>query len=163
MRPLARAVVQAGLVSKDALIELRRWGLPVEVQEVEPIGNLDEVVSIIRDALEDGSQVRIQESDLDVLRRFLDPEGQQQGHLRVKSPSGTTSFPVVFCLTKMGEYVLPWKSESIFDMLTFGDSFLRYDDEQGKEQVVYFMDVRASYFGDQRAFMICTPEKPDEC
>ncbi len=161
MRPLGKAVIRAGLVDKVSLTELQRWGLPVEVEEVDPIDSLEEVVTVIREALESGDQVRIQESDLDVLRQFLDPEHQRQGQLIVKGEGSRGNFPVQFCITKLGEYVLPWKSESILDMMILGDSSLRFE-EGGKERVVYFMDVRESYFGERRTFMICTPETPDE-
>lgn len=158
MRPLAKAVVRSGLVSKAALDELQRWGLPVEVEEVDPIEDIEEVVAVLREALEGSEQVRIQESDLDVLRQFLDPRQQRQGRLALQSESGSkTSFSIQYCTTKMGEYVLPWKSESIRDIILFGGAVLTRD----TGAAVALMDVRESYLGQQRAFMICTPETPN--
>jgi hypothetical protein len=162
MRPLAKAVIKAGLVSLDSLAELRRWGVAVEVQEVQPIEDLDEVVTILREALEGSEQVRLQEADIDVLRRFLDPDRQRKGNLTVKGEGTSSTFPITFCVTRMGEYAMPWKSESIRDMMILGDSFLRFTDSEGKEHTVYFMDSRESYFGERCTFMICTPETSNE-
>jgi len=159
MRPLGKAVVRTGLVSKDALLELRRWGLPVEIaeEEVPPIEDLETVVTVIREALDGSEQVRIQESDIDILRRFLDPKYQRRGTLTVKDGKARTSFEVSFCLTPMGEFVVPWKSEAIRDMVLMGESFIRFED-RGEEKKVHFLDARDYYFGNQRAFMVCTPE-----
>ena len=162
MRPLGKAVIKAGLVSKDTLAELRRWGVAVEVQEVKPIEDLEEVVGLLRQALEGSEQVRLQEADLDVLRRFLDPGHQRQGRLTVKGEGSSSTFPITYCVTHMGEYAMPWKSESIRDMMILGDSFLRFDGEDGEERTIYFMDARESYFGEKCTFMICTPETPNE-
>ena len=162
MRPLAKAVIKAGLVSKDSLAELRRWGVAVEVQEVEPLDDLDEVVVILRNALEGSEQVRLQEADIDVLRRFLDPVHQRRGRLTVKDEGASSTFQVTFCVTCMGEYAIPWKSEGIRDMITFGNSFLRFEGEDGEEKTVHFMDARESYFGERCTFMICSPETPNE-
>jgi len=159
MRPLITAVLKAGLVPTEALTELQRWGLPVEFADeknAEPIDDLDQVVAIVRDALESGEQVRLQDTDLDVLKRFLDPESLQQGRLTVKDENARSTFKVVFCLTPMGDYVIPWKSEGVRDMIIDGEGVLRYE-EDGKKREVYFVDVRDLFFGDHRAFMVCSP------
>lgn len=161
MKPLGVAVIRTGLVTPEALAELQRWGLPVDIREgakVEMVNDLDKAVAVIRDALEGADQVRIQESDLDLLRRFLEPEHQRQGRLTVKDGKSRTTLTVPFCVGPMGEYVIPWKSEGIMDMVLEGESFLRFD-ENGLERTVHFIDVRESFLGNQRTFMVCTPEE----
>lgn len=160
MRPLVTAILKTGLVSPEALAELQRWGLPVDFtgeSEVEQVQDRDRVIAIIRDALESGDQVRLQDTDLDVLRRFLDPEYQREGRLTVRDDKTRSTFKVIFCRTPMGEYVVPWKSEAVRDMIIDGEGVLRYE-EDGKKHEVYLTDVRDLFFGDHRAFMVCTPE-----
>lgn len=160
MKPLGVAALKTGMVSMEALAELRRWGLPLDIRDEEEIGavdNFDDAIRLIRDALEGRDQVQIQESDLDLLRRFLDPVHQRMGKLTVKDGGNKTTIEVPFCTTLMGEYVLPWKSEGVRDMMTLGESTLRYE-EDGVTKTVYLMDVRESYFGNQRTFMVCTAE-----
>ena len=55
MRPIATAVVRTGVVSKEVLTEMQKWGLPVDFvveEEVPIIHEAQQVVNIIRDALE---------------------------------------------------------------------------------------------------------------
>jgi len=160
MKPLGVAALKTGMVSMEALAEMRRWGLPLDIRDEEEIGmvdNIDDALRLIRDALEGRDQVQIQESDLDLLRRFLDPTHQQMGKLMVKDENNKTTFDIPFCTTLMGEFVLPWKSEGIRDMMTMGESTLRYE-ENGVTKTVCIIDVRESYFGNQRTFMVCTVE-----
>jgi hypothetical protein len=159
MRPLVTAVLKTGLVPTEALTELQRWGLPVEFADeknAEPINDLNQVVNIIRDALESGEQVRLQDTDLDVLKRFLDPESLQQGRLTVKDDESRSTFKVVFCITPMGDYIIPWKSEGVRDMIIDGEGVLRYE-EGAEKREVHFVAVRDLFFGDHRAFMVCSP------
>lgn len=160
MRPITYAVVKAGLVSEGALAELKRWGMPVEVMPVDESEIIDDpkkIVEIIQEALESHAQVRVQDTDLDILHRFLDPSYQREGKLVIAPRSTDASFRTLFCFTAMGEVAIPWRSESIYDLMTDGDTYFAWTDNAGTQRKSYFSDVRELFVGDRKAFMVCTP------
>ncbi len=164
MRPIAFAVARAGLVPPEVMQEIRRWGLPVELLSVEDkdvLTNPKQVVDLIQRALEDVDQVQISETDLDLLTRYLDPAYRQEGTLVVKHDDQKTSVKVNFSTTPLGEYAIPWMSESIVDFLTNGQTYLRFK-LNGANERVKFSNVREVFFGETKAFMVCTPGEADE-
>jgi hypothetical protein len=46
-------------------------------------------------------------------------------------------------------------SESIAEMMTNGETYLRFKNVEGQNEHIKFMDVREVFFGDQKAFMVC--------
>jgi hypothetical protein len=110
----------------------------------------------IRRAIDSEGYVLTRETDLEVLRHYL--SGQQQGLLHVevfhKDPTieSSADIPVVFARTPLGEYIVPWASESIADEMTNGITYLTTSG--GKVQ---FSSVRELFFGDHKAFMVCEP------
>ncbi len=158
MRPIAYAVVRTGVIPKEALAELQKWGLPVDLiaeEKVATIHDPEQVVHIIRDALEASDQVMLRDTDLDIIKRFLNPEFRREGklHLKYEDEKGTTK--VIFSRGSLKEYIIPYRSDSIVDMMTNGESCLKYKDDEGNNQTVYFSDVRELFIGDRKAFMIC--------
>jgi hypothetical protein len=89
------------------------------------------------------------------LTRFLDANNRSSGTLVIKVDGSRSSIPLAFCRTILGEFVIPWKSESIYDLMISGDTYLRYK-EDGKTVKAYFTDVREVFFGETKAFMVCT-------
>ena len=161
MRPVAVAVIRAGLVPEEVLAEFKRWKLPISVVVEEPKDVLQDpkqIVNVIRDALESAEQVHVRDTDLDILQRFLDPQYQRMGKLIIKDGDEKATAKVNFCLTPLGEYTIPWRSDSIFDLMTNGETHLRYSDPDGTSHSVHFSDVREVFIGDRKAFMVCTPE-----
>ena len=159
MRPITVAVVRAGLVSEGALAELRRWGLPVDVMpidEADIVTDLPKIVEIIQAALESHDQVRMQDTDLDIVKRFLSPEWQREGKLNVVADGTSGSFKTLFCFTVMGEVALPWRSEAVYDLMTNGETTFTWVDNEGKTRKEFFVDTRELFIGDRKAFMICT-------
>lgn len=158
MKPIAVAVVRAGLVDSDVLAEFKRWKLPVQlVEEDQVLSNPRQIVDLIQNALEGEEQVRINETDLDLLVRYLDPRHRKEGTLIIKTEEGKSSFKVTFCVTTMGEYAIPWVSESISDLILREGSYLRFKNLEGENEKVTFMDVREVFFGDHKSFMVCVP------
>lgn len=158
MRPIATAIVRTGVVSKKALVEMQRWGLPVDLvaeERVIDIHEAQQVVNIIRDALEDSDQVMVRDTDLDLLKTWIDSNNQREGRLHIKEGDQKTSFKVIFCRGPLKEFVIPYRSDSIIDLLTNGESYLKYTDDEGNKQTVYFSDVKEFYIGESKAFMIC--------
>jgi hypothetical protein len=161
MRPIAYTMMQTGILSPDFLQELKRWGLPIEPPK-NPIvlRDVEQVITMIRQALEGFDQVALRETDLDLLSRFLNPEHQKRGTL-VMSEEGNAASKVTsridYCTTLFGEFVFPWLSEDISDLITNGLTYLRFNTEEGVTKKVKFCDAREVFFGAQKLFMVCKP------
>jgi hypothetical protein len=165
MRPLSVAIVRAGLIPDDALGELKRWGLPVEfVTEKEPLQTPEAVANVIMDALESEDQVRMRDTDFDVLKRYLDPANTIQAKLHLDNGEGEKSTAKIrVCKTRMNDFAIPWRGETISDLLTNGHTYLSYEEgEDGPgdgiikvKHKIFFSDVEEMYLGEHKAFMIC--------
>lgn len=157
-KPVSVAVIESGLIPDEVLAEMTRWGLPlVTVDESQVARSPEQVVRRIQEALEGEDVIRLRDTDLDMIRYYLTE--QKPGRLHVEE----TSFDVFFCRTKLGEYVIPWKSESIQDMMVDPKTYLSFSEKTDGASVrhkVFFSDVRELYFGDTKAFMVC--EKLEE-
>jgi hypothetical protein len=152
MTKLGEAVVLAGAVDNRALNELQRWRLPVEPPDGQTMsGTADEAVAMVRAALESREQVDMRETDLDMLRKYM--EGRQRGRLVVidERTEERVGIDVQYYLTPTGDYVLPYTEEDdVVDRLTNGVSYLKV--KQGR---VFFSDVKQLYFGQHKYFLSC--------
>jgi len=163
MRPLGKAAIRAGLIDDDALREMQRWRMvpQLEDEDLEPVGSVEEAVQLIQDALEAEEQVRLQSTDLDVLRHYLEPKNQRRGRLVIVNHETDTrgSKNITFCITPSRGYAIPWTSETVEELMTNGFTYLSYKEEgDEKPRRVYFTSVDELYFGDIKAFMVCAAE-----
>lgn len=160
MSDLSKAVVLSGALDANMLKELTRWKLPgVTLPAEGQFTTPEEAVEAIEEAMTGRELVEVRVTDLDVLKCYL--QSRKDGKLRiVNDERGTSgSWPVVFGVIKRPrhtDYILPWNSDSIEALLTNGQSYLL----DGKKKV-YFSLVTELYFGDQKAFILCTPAKED--
>ena len=165
MKPLTLAVMRAGLIEPSVISECQRWGIIPRGVQVEVEENPDLAIEGIQQALDAEDQVRVQMTDLDLLHFYLDKKNQRTGSLTVITEPGNlahkTTKTVVYAtrifsrtLSKRPDrqYIIPWVSESIIDIMTNGLTYLRTEDKKR----VYFGDVTELYFGDAKAFMVCT-------
>lgn len=157
MTKVSKAVVEAGLVDEETLREMRRWGLPVP--EVSPSADLQDqeaVLAHVREAIESPTHVRVEETELDLMNRYLDQRYQKQGRLILKEGKRHQTISVAFCLTLLGEYAIPWTDADSPDVLANGETHLKWEDEAtGTKHDVYFSHVREVSFGDRKAFAVC--------
>lgn len=162
MRPIANAVVQAGLIDDSVLDEMARWGIHITaVPDQGILSNAQSVVDHIREAIEGEDQVRIDETDLDILRRYLDRKQQKTGRLILRDEDKhQTTMKVNFCLTEMGEYAIPWTDGEVPTLLINGESHLKWNDGE-KERDIYFFSLRELYYGSRKAFVVCAPSHED--
>lgn len=164
MRPLAEAAIEAGLIDDETLAQFRRWGMvPKELapKQMTP----DEAIEAIQDALDAEEQVRLQTTDLDLLHEYMDPEKQTRGQLVLINSStdqrGTKTVTFVIRSSRLREkkgeveYIIPWFSDSITEMLTNSKSYLRWNDGE-KSRRVYMVEAEDLYFGDIKMFLVCT-------
>jgi hypothetical protein len=148
---ISDVVVSAGLVEPSQLQEYARWGMRMDAPD-KPVESLDEVLQALHEALEGEEQVEVRETNMDVLKQYLASQKKGKLHLHASAES-TADIEVVFgkmALTE--EYLIPWQANSVEAMMTNGRSYLV--DERRR---IYFSAVRELYFGDTKAFMVCTP------
>lgn len=159
MSKIAKVLAEAGALDFAMVSELMRWGLPAGIPSgaLQDATTPEEAADGIREVIESAGNVEIRNTDLDVLRRFM--HARQEGRMYMKDPSTGQrgNFKVDFCLTKLGEYVFPWRGESIMDLMLGGNAYLKVDDKR-----IYFMDVRELFFGDHKAFMVCEPSGEED-
>jgi len=146
---MIEAVLKTGLISKETLAEMKRFSpvIPTDAETEEP-KDLDTCATIIATAIESEGYVVVRETDLDALKQYF--ETSTAGVMHVEDEGVVTDFNVTFGKTKLGEYIIPWRGESIEALLTNGSSFL-----QSAGVRVFFDRVRELFFDETKAFMIC--------
>ena len=149
---MTQAVLRAGLVSENQLAEMKRWAPPSldPDAEVSAPKSLDEAAGLVADALQSEGYVLMRETDLEVVKQYVDTTRRSILHVEVDDVKD--DIDVTFGRTPLGEYIVAWKSESIRDMMTNGVTYL----VDGNVRV-YFSDVRELFFGTEKAFMVCKP------
>lgn len=159
MTSLRQLMLRAGLVPEHTRRELARF-CPLFDDEHErwPVRqtpwteeDLHQLAAEVQAQLESEDQVTVRETDLGVLDQYA--QTTAEGVLHVVTPGGQEAdFPVTFGRSALGDILLPWKSETLTDLLANGASFLRH----GTTTYV-FDDVRELYFGRAKAFLVCRP------
>ncbi len=154
MSKLVEIIQQVGLVSPSVIAEMRGWGMPVGDVEVRELGATPTVASIsqaIADAIEGEGYVLMRETDLDIIPQYIQTMRNAVLHV-VLGDDESADFEALVGHTHTGEWVMPWRSDSITDMLTNGQTYLRVD---GKR--IYFSQAREMFYGEKKAFIICSP------
>jgi hypothetical protein len=165
--PLAEAIAKAGVLDEGMVHELIKWKAPVDLPEEVPLAK-DPLVAVtqIQEAIESEEQVISRHTELDMLKHFL--ETKKSGKLHVVTEHDSADLEASFGRVqtkkkdgpaKLGDYIIPWMSESIEDVMTNGETFLL----DGRRKI-YFEEVRECFFGETKVFIICTPvvkDKPD--
>lgn len=154
MKPMAKTIVELGLVDPGVLEQVRRWGYPVGSAVFggcgQQVSDADDVVSRLREALESKSQVEVRESDLDLTRQYL--REQRAGKLLVKTEGRTAVINVTFYKTVFGEYAMPWGAvQRHMNELLTGAARLRVGGES-----VPLHGARVVHLGDEPAFVVCS-------
>jgi hypothetical protein len=160
MRPLAEAAIRAGLIDPEVLTQFKKWGLVPK--DIEPVGasNPEEIVEELQEALESEDQVRLQTTDLDLLKYYLTPENQQRGQIVLVHPEThqRATRTVVFAVRSLygrDQYILPWMSDTVADMLTNGNSYLRWVPPGAASKRIYLIEHDKIYLGDVESFLVC--------
>lgn len=158
MRPLAKAAIEAGLIDEETLGAFKRWGfVPRDIQPGDCTP--EEAIESIQDALEDEGQVRLQATDLDVLRFYQDEDNQLKGQLVLidRNTEGRTTKTVTFAIRSVqgrAQYIIPYITEAVADLLSNGDSYLRWN-AAGKSHRIYVVEAEPLYFGETCMFLLC--------
>jgi hypothetical protein len=163
MHPIATAVLKAGILPEETLAEFRRWGHQIELPTAPPPRKPEEVVQAIEEALQEQGLVLTRETDLGAVNFYLQTSLPGVLHVVLGEGDDTleTDIPCTFGVTPMGEYIIRWHSESIEEVMTNGRTHLLLDakSSDGLPYKVFFNRMREVFFGDTKAFIICTPTK----
>lgn len=150
-----------GVVDPHMLAELRRWGHPIPeaTETTKAIVDLDSAVQAIREVVEGEEAILVRQTDMDVLKQYAATMRKGRLHLTVRGLRGDEinqgDFEVTFGRTRLGgDYIIPWDSESVEEFMLDEGTYL----QDGKRRI-RFESVKELFFGDTRAFMICTPTK----
>ena len=169
--PLADAAIKSGLIPSDSLAEAKRWGAPINVPEKvpEPPKTVEEAAATMRTVLESQGFVVTRETDLQILQQYLSTQKSGMLHVEVPVEDGefdTTQadFEVMFGKTPLGEFIFPWRGESLQEEITNGLSYLKaftLKPEGGAFDIhkIWFKEVREVFYGDVKAFMVCLPSR----
>jgi len=155
-RTLTPIVIRAGILSADMVSELQRWGLPVEFTDTDSVLETpDQVVEAIQEAIESRDLVELRDTDLDAIRQYVFHQTKGKLHLHDTITDQSSQMECYYSKTSLGEYLIPWRAESIQALMTDPGSYLK----EGSGQRVYFHDVRELFFGELKAFMVCVPKE----
>jgi hypothetical protein len=159
MKPLSEVIMRSGLVDDDALSEFTRWGIPHQPPPEElKVQDLDVLVDLLREAMESGDLVEIHTTDLDALKLWLSFNNGMlpgEGRLFLKNGDNSNWGKCSYVQNINGEYLFPWNSDDITDLLTNGESCLVLADKTK----VFFESARELYYGDKKCFVACAPRK----
>lgn len=149
---ISEVVARVGIIDPLMLAELRRWGFPIaETPEGTRIDDPEAAIEAIQEAIESEEQVEVRTTDLDVFKQYVETCKDGKLHLVAREQHG--EFTVSFGRTKYGnEYIIPWRTSSVEEFMTNGETYLL----DGRRKI-YFSDIREVFYGDVKAFMICTP------
>jgi hypothetical protein len=154
------AVLKAGIVPTDMVTELARWG-NYEVPQVSVEPDPRVALAGIREAVESHDTVALRLTDLDALKYY--DQNQQKGRLYYSLRGGpatlrnTTFIEVIYAKTPEGNYIIPWTDEDIFDLMLDDGTYLK----PAGEARVHFANIDELYYGEKKAFMVCTPAIPE--
>lgn len=161
MSQLTEIIIKSGVVPPNVLAEVRRWGLPTG--DASPPSELDAPVPIeklceaIDEAIQNEGFVLLRETDLELIPQYLNTMQRGVLHLTLENDN-VQKFEVYFGRNHVGEYLMPWRSDTIIDLMTNGETYLKVDREK-----IFFSSARELFFGDNKAFLVCTAstKEPD--
>jgi hypothetical protein len=149
---LTKAVLMSGAIDSGMLQELSKWKLPIDTVEDKPYESPEEVIAAIEEALTGADQVELRTTDLDILKQYF--RTCRPGKLVLNTEGGNGEIDIRFGVSSMGEYIIPWNADSIVEFILDKESYLL--DVRRK---VFMSEVQELYFGPDKVFMLCTPDK----
>lgn len=154
---LVTTTLQAKIVPETALQEFRRWTLALPEDQEQVFRTHEEITAALTEAYESSEQVKVRETELDVLQAWRDFKNRRKGTLVLIHGEEKGSSEVTFIQTREGRIIFPWASDSIVELLTNGDSYLRFS-QGGNPRRVYFESASDLFFDDRKLFVSCVPD-----
>lgn len=153
MPTLPEIIVNSGLIAPSVLQEMRRWGCVIpDNDELTATPPPAELLLQIDQAIQEAGYVLTRETDLDALRYFS--QNIKTGDLYLDDGGAPLVIVSVhYAVMPTGEYLFPWPTDDMADVLTNGVSYLATNDN-GHTAKVFFNDGRDLFFGADRAFLM---------
>ena len=153
MPTLPEIIVNSGLIPETTLQEMRRWGCVVpEADKLTATPSSADLLQQIDQAVQEAGYVLTRETDLDSLRYFT--QNIRRGTLHLDDGGEPTVISEVnYAVMPTGEYLFPWPTDDMAEVLTNGSSHLQTNDN-GHTAKVFFNDGRDLFFGTERAFLM---------
>jgi glycosyltransferase involved in cell wall biosynthesis len=156
MRPIVDAVVSSGIIDPEDLKQFRRWGVELPDANDAPISGAY-ALERIQAALESSDQIHVGQTDFAVLEAYRDVAKRVHGRLCLRD-AGKRRFVNVAFVWASGKHsvAVPWLGDDMPDeLLTNGDTYLRYTDDGGAKVDLYFDDVMPLRYGNDVLFILC--------
>jgi hypothetical protein len=149
-------VLRAGIVPPAQVKELSRWAGGEVPTEVKVETDRRQALVDIREVIEGQETVEIRQTDLDAIKFY--EANQLPARLYYSVPAGegkrkTTFANVHYAKNAIGNYMIPWTDEDIYDLMLDEGTYLKPDGEAR----VYFSNISELYYGTKKMFMICMP------
>lgn len=160
-QPKTKAVVASGVLAEDdTLAQFQRWGtLSPEALQERPLKSPDEIVGRIQESMESDDALELRDTDLDAVRNFVAQRKRGRMYLPSTGTEGKLRHSdVLYHVTAMGEYLVPYQGDEIRDRLLDQRAYLK----PPGEPPVYIADIRELYYGDRKVFMVCAPAEEVE-
>lgn len=161
-REIVRLLAKSGLIPPELLPQFLKWKLIDDIGQIAQPKTAEELIAVVTSILEDDDMTLVRSTDIDIVRRYF--QTQAIGKLvlmTADSPGNTTVVKVAFGRTLTDEIILPWRDDSIANIMTNGLTHLQIEQEAkgGLRSIaaIYFSDVKEAYFDSNKAFMICVP------
>lgn len=154
MNPVSLMALKLGLISPEMREQFAQWG---EVSDIEPVAapSHEMIDEMIERALQSDDVALPKVTNLECIQQFCST--QRLGKLFLTMNGMKSEFPVVFGVSLFGDIILPWRSEDIRDVLLDPtSSYLEWETSEGRRSVI-FRSIEDIYYGDVKAFMLCTP------
>src|SRR3972149_9001320 len=125
------AVLKAGIVPETVLPELERWGMQLP-EDVEVETDRSEALANIRESVESIETVEVRMTDLDAVKDY--GKNSMPGRLYYSGPDSPKSDPrarkttfvdVTYAVTAIGNYLIPWTEEDIYDLMLDDGTYLK--------------------------------------
>lgn len=152
MSRISDLLLANGIIKPEQLAELQHWGYGTGAQQVPtdtPEDTAPKFLQRLDRLMDDDILMLIRETDLEALGRFL--KEQKKGELIFGEDY--PAMDAYYGVLRTGEYLLPWLSEDVLELLTSPNACLKTVSGSS----VYFSNIRELFYGNVRAFMVCTP------
>lgn len=152
------AVLKAGIVPEETMRELTRWGMEVP-EDLTLEKDRRSAVEGIREAIESYETVELRTTQLDAIRHYEKHNKPGRLYYAIRKivngqwVKSTTFANVSYALTLDGQYLIPWTSEDISDLMLDENTYLK----PANGERVYFSNIAPLHYGERCSFMSCTP------
>lgn len=147
-------LTRTGVIRDDQLAELRRWKVPGLPEAGGPpvtdLAPLEEIRDGLEEVLQSKELVEVRVTDPDLIQQYL--ATQRQAILHAVAGTQEADFNINFGLHTNGSVILPWSSPALEEAIRRGDAWLAIDGQE-----VHFADATTYFYGEKKAFIVCTP------